>query len=100
MKKKFGRYTINVENKKRHVNPDGSINLEVALSGCIEIGLKIEQFTWRADWLLQLFFKDDYAQYEFISLENNDSWSNYPNLIEVNIIRAVVRKRTELCSLF
>lgn len=92
MKKKFGSYTINVNDKKVKKNPDGTLTLEVALSGCIEIGLEIEQYTWRADWLLKLFFKDNYNNYRIVSIENNDSWSNKGSLTEINLVRATVRQ--------
>lgn len=94
MKKKFGTYTINVFDKKQRLNANGTIGLEVTLSGCIEIGLEIDQGTWRGDWLLRLFFRDQYSDYYFVSLENNDRWSNNPSLIEVNRVQATVRKRS------
>lgn len=94
MKKKFGRYTINVADKKCKKRTDGNFDLEVTLSGCIEIGLEIESHTWRADWLLKLFFGDNYSDYELVSLENNDNWTNKTIVTEVNTVRAVVRKRT------
>ena len=93
MKKKFGTYTINVFDKKQRQNTDGTISLEVTLSGCIEIGLEIDEWTWRGDWLLQLFFKDCYSDYRIVSLQNNDNWSNQGSLIEVNRVQAVVQKR-------
>ena len=90
MKKKFGSYTINICDKKSHKNPDGTITLEVILSGCIEIGLEIEEYTWRKDWLLQLFFKDKYMNYRVVSIENDDKWTNNP-LTEINKVKAIVK---------
>lgn len=91
MKKKFGRYTINVWDKKKRKQEDGTIACEVTLTGCIEIGLEINQYTWQADWLLKLFFKDKYNDYRIISLENNDSWTNKTVVTEINIVKFIVK---------
>ena len=93
MKKKFGSYTININRKKITKNADGTLTLEVILSGCIEIGLEIDQYSWREDWLLRLFFKDEYSKYRIISLENNDNWTSVPSLVEINVVKAIVEKR-------
>ena len=91
MKKKFGSYTINVEGKKRIRNPDGSLTLVVTLSGCIEIGLEIDEHTWRKDWFLSLFFNHDISKIRVKSIENRDSWSNDPCLLEVNTVTMVIQ---------
>ena len=93
MRKKFGRYTINVFDKKKKKQEDGSIAIEATLTGCIEIGLEIDRYTWREDWFLKLFFGDEAHEYELLSLENNDSWSKKTIITEINIVKAVVRKR-------
>ena len=93
MKRKFGSYTINVENKKITRNNDGTLTLEATLSGCIEIGLEIDRMTWREDWFLQLFFKEEYNNYRLIDLENNDQWTQNPDFCEINKVRAIVQKR-------
>ena len=93
MRRKFGSYSIDVENKKTIRNNDGTLTLQATLSGCIEIGLEIERMTWREDWFLQLFFKDEYNNYRLIDLQNDDQWTNSPSFREINKVVAIVQKR-------
>lgn len=73
MKKKFDGYTIEVINKvKRKLEPD-LYRCSVDLKGDIEIGLHIDAWTWRGDWILKLFFKDDYMKYSIRCIENNEA---------------------------
>ena len=91
MKRKFDGYNIDVCNRELVRHPDGSITLKVVLLGNIEIGLEIDEWTWRGDWLLKLFFKDNYTNYRIKNVQNNLSW-NSETKMESNYVIAEVRE--------
>lgn len=95
MKKKFDRYTIEVSNKKITRQPNGSLILEANLKGNIEIGIEIDNWTWRGDWFLSLFkntVSDIERRYRIQRVDNDDNWDS-ENRIETNHVSMFVTER-------
>jgi len=72
MKKKFGRYCVNaVKNNKLSQRSDGLWEATITITGDIEIGIEIDPYTWRGDWLSDFVLgKEDTGNYRLINVEN------------------------------
>lgn len=95
MRKKFGGYTIHCDKARlipTNKNRSGTQNYEirVELWGNIEIGIEIDEGTWRADWLLTHALKDQASNYHIVRLEQN---MFYVDHVEHNQITALVEAR-------
>ena len=95
MRKKFGGYTINCD--KARLTPttkswSGKQNYEVRVElwGTIEIGIDVDEWTWRADWLLEHALKEKASEYHITKLEQNMFYVDY---VEHNQITALVEAR-------
>lgn len=86
-RRKFGGYTIDYKKLNVKKQPtEGTITCKVQLSGNIEIGIDIDDWTWRGDWLTKMLFKDNPNNYRLKSVQNN--YTAYsPD--EVNVVTAV-----------
>lgn len=92
MKKKFDYCTINVHKNKTIPIDSEHCECSLTLSGNTELGLEINQWTWRADWLAEVTFKDpeERAKWDLKAVYNN---IYYQNGIEYNDVKGVWRKR-------
>lgn len=71
MRKKFGGYSINAVQVGRSVRGDKLIQTSTILEGNIEIGIDIDPYTWRGDWLREFIFgKGTQRQWRLINVEN------------------------------
>lgn len=59
MKKKFDNYFINVTKPIKIKQDENTLITRVFLSGNIEIGIEIDQYTWRIDWIQDLIWKNN-----------------------------------------
>ena len=83
MRKKFDRYTINISNKKKTAN-----QLSCTISGTIEIGIEIDEWTWRGDWLIDQFFPQNIQEKNIIRLSNIVNNITMQNGVEYNNVQA------------
>lgn len=92
MKRKFDYCTIDVhKNKIVQIDSDHCECL-LTLAGNTELGLNIDKFTWRADWLAKVTFKnpDERSEWDLKTVYNN---IYYKNGIEYNDVKSVWIKR-------
>ena len=59
MRKKFDGYTINITKPIKILQDENTLVVRVFLKGNIEIGLKIDRYTWRFDWIEDFIWKNN-----------------------------------------
>jgi len=59
MRKNFDGYTINITKPIKILNDENTLVVRVFLKGNIEIGLKIDRYTWRFDWIEDFIWKNN-----------------------------------------
>lgn len=98
MRKKFGGYSIDATKLKKHTRNDGLLQTTTILEGNIEIGIDIDPYTWRGDWLRDfLFGKDSWKEWRLINVENHyvKDASERGEYIERNMVTAVWAKKDQ-----
>lgn len=58
MRKNFDGYTINVTKPIKIKQDENTLIVRVFLSGNIEIGIEIDNWTWRIDWIQNLIWEN------------------------------------------
>lgn len=95
-RRKFSSYRVDVTNiKKGKPNKEtGEFNVSMVITGNIEIGIEIDEWTWREDWFREILFKDKASDYEIVkgSLKNTISWDQ-EKYTETNYVTARVARR-------
>lgn len=73
MKRKFDGYTIDVKKVKTTKIDNNTIEVVFDLSGNIEIGLEIDDFTWRSFFLYNLVWgnKPERQKWRTANIQNN-----------------------------
>lgn len=92
MKKKFGGYTIHCDKARlipttKSWNGKQNYELRVELWGNIEIGIEVDKWTWRGDWILAHAFKENAHNYRITKIEQHNFYEDH---IEHNQITAQV----------
>lgn len=59
MRKNFDGYTINITKPIKILNDENTLVVRVFLKGNIEIGLEIDRYTWRFDWIENFIWKNN-----------------------------------------
>lgn len=59
MRKNFDGYIINITKPIKILNDENTLVVRVFLKGNIEIGLKIDRYTWRFDWIEDFIWKNN-----------------------------------------
>lgn len=59
MRKKFGGYKINISKPIKILQDENTLVARVFLEGNIEIGLEIDRYTWRFDWIEDFIWKNN-----------------------------------------
>lgn len=59
MRKKFDGYTINITKPIKILNDENTLVVRVFLKGTIEIGLEIDRYTWRFDWIEDFIWRNN-----------------------------------------
>ena len=72
MRRRFGGYCIDARKYQRILRIDGLVQTTTILKGNIEIGLEIDPYSWRGDWLRDfLFGKGSATKWRLINVENH-----------------------------
>lgn len=71
MRKKFDKYVISVDKTLINEIDNVTFTTFTLITGDIEIGISIDEGTWRADWLSKTIWGADAPRYRLLRVKNN-----------------------------
>lgn len=94
MKKRMGNYKVDFKKVGKPVELASRgtgilYETKAIITGDIEIGVDIDMYTWKADWLKDVTFGDDAGKYRLVDIVNNLADTDAG---EVNKVTATWRK--------
>lgn len=91
MRKKFDGYTITVTKPIKILQDENTLVVRVFLKGNIEIGLEIDRYTWRFDWIEDFIWKNN-PEKNLWAIQKIDNQIYYVEGIEHNCFTIVYTK--------